>query len=135
MWTRFWLQISTIWLLFCLHAGSLERAIQGFWLAFGLMGFVLWIVVRVVRYEPSMKPKSSSRGPQPLERVSGSRSRTPAARLAHAQPQLCEVETAAMPGSRRSDGGGNSTASIKPVRPRATGRSQGPRTRKKAKVG
>lgn len=131
MWTRFWLQISTIWLLFCLHAGSLERAIQGFWLAFGLMGFVLWIVVRVVRYEPSMKP---SRGPQPLESVSGSRSRVPAAGLAHAQPQLCEVETAAMPGSRRSDGGGKST-SIRPVRPRATGRSQGPRTRKKAKVG
>lgn len=132
MWTRFWLQISTIWLLFCLHAGSLERAIQGFWLAFGLMGFVLWIVVRVVRYEPSMKP---SRGPQPLESVSGSRSRVPAAGLAHAQPQLCAVETAAMPVSRRRVGGGNSTAGIRSVRPRATGRSQGPRTRKKAKVG
>lgn len=132
MWTRFWLQISTIWLLFCLHAGSLERAIQGFWLAFGLMGFVLWIVVRVVRYEPSMKP---SRGPQPLESVSGSRSRVPAAGLAHAQPQLCEVETAAISGSRRPVGGNNSTAGIRSVRPRATGRSQGPRTRKKAKVG
>src|SRR6516225_2043450 len=115
MWTRFWLQISTIWLLFCLHAGSLERAIQGFWLAFGLTGFVLWIVVRAVRYEPSMKPRSSSRGPQPLERVSSSRRRAPAALLAHAQPQLCEVGTAAIPGSRRSEGGGNSTASIRSV--------------------
>jgi len=33
VWTRFWLQISTIWLLFCLHACSLERILQGFWLA------------------------------------------------------------------------------------------------------
>ena len=29
MWTRFWFMISTLWLLFCLHAGSLERGIQG----------------------------------------------------------------------------------------------------------
>jgi hypothetical protein len=26
MWTRFWFMISTLWLLFCPHAGSLERA-------------------------------------------------------------------------------------------------------------
>jgi len=48
MWTRFWLQISTIWLLFCLHAGSLERTIQGYWLALGLVGFALWFVGRVL---------------------------------------------------------------------------------------
>jgi len=56
VWTRFWLQISTIWLLFCLHAGSLERTLQGFWLALGLVGFVLWIVGRFLRYGPRMKP-------------------------------------------------------------------------------
>jgi hypothetical protein len=48
MWTRFWLMISTLWLLFCLHAGSLERGIQGFWLALGLLGFALWVVGRVL---------------------------------------------------------------------------------------
>ena len=51
MWTRFWLQIST--LLF--HAGSLERPIQGYWLALGLVGFVLWIVGRFLRYGLRMK--------------------------------------------------------------------------------
>jgi hypothetical protein len=56
VWKRFWLQTSTIWLLFCLHAGSLERIIQGFWLALGLVGFVLWIVGRFLRYGPRMKP-------------------------------------------------------------------------------
>jgi hypothetical protein len=135
MWTRFWLQISTIWLLFCLHAGSLERTIQGFWLAFGLMGFVLWIVVRSVRYGLSMKPRSSSRGPQALETVSGRRNRTLSAGLAPSRSQLREEGTVGMPGSLGSDGDGNSTASIRSVRARATRGSQGSRTRKKAHVG
>jgi hypothetical protein len=48
MWTRFWLMISTLWLLFCLHAGSLEKTFQGFWLAVGLLGFALWVLGRVL---------------------------------------------------------------------------------------
>jgi hypothetical protein len=65
MWTRFWLMISTLWLLFCLHGGSLERTIQGFWLALGLVGFALWfvgrwlsvVVGRFLRSRRRMKPR------------------------------------------------------------------------------
>ena len=49
MWTRFWFMISTLWLLFCLHAGSLERGIQGYWLVLGLVGFALWVIGRAYR--------------------------------------------------------------------------------------
>ena len=48
MWTWFWFMISTLWLLFCLHAGSLERGIQGYWLVLGLVGFTLWLIGRAL---------------------------------------------------------------------------------------
>ena len=40
--------ISTLWLLFWLYAGSLERGIQGYWLVLGLVGFVLWVIGRAL---------------------------------------------------------------------------------------
>ena len=46
MWNRFWLLISTLWALFCIHGFDVDNryGYRPLWLVLGSAGFVLWMM-------------------------------------------------------------------------------------------